>query len=115
MNLREHIATNRPSILEFDDKITAPFFGYEGRDDYYHKASCIHRLPNIRIPTVFLNTLDDPIVSRDCIDFEVFKHNPNIVLSTTNHGGHTGYHESLFSSEQWFGGIAVKYFLSILE
>lgn len=91
------IDNNTPSILNFDDKITAPVFGYKDGEDYYRKASCVHRLPSIKIPTVFLSTLDDPIVTPACIDFEVFKTNPNIVLCTTNQGGHTGYHESVFS------------------
>jgi uncharacterized protein len=63
----------KPRLLEFDDEITAPFFGYRDRDDYYDKASCYHRISSISVPTFFLNALDDPIVSKNCIDHEVIK------------------------------------------
>ena len=103
------------SILEFDDSLTAPIFGYQDREDYYKKASCVHRMPDIKVPTVFLNTMDDPILCQESIDFEVFKKNPNIVLCMTNHGGHTGHHESVFRLEQWFAKVAMQYFDIILD
>jgi predicted alpha/beta-fold hydrolase len=43
---KEFVEKNRPvSILEFDDKIIAPFFGWKNREDYYYSCSCIHRMP----------------------------------------------------------------------
>ncbi len=36
-----------PSILDFDDDITAPLFGWKDREDYYYKAACYHRIPGI--------------------------------------------------------------------
>ena len=30
--------------------------------DFYRSMSCCHHLKNIKIPMVFLNSLDDPIV-----------------------------------------------------
>ena len=86
----------------FDDKITAPFFGYKNRDDYYDKASCFHRIPDIKVPTLFMNALDDPIVTHKSIDYEVIKNNPFTVVGTTNHGGHVGYSNSFFSLDVWF-------------
>ena len=35
------------TILIWDDKITAPAFGFGNIDNYYFKASCYHQLPNI--------------------------------------------------------------------
>ena len=62
-----------------------------------------------------MNALDDPVVSRDCIDFEVFKSNPNVVLGTNRHGGHLGYHESMFSLRQWFPQVCMKFYNVINE
>jgi len=47
---------------------------------------------------LFLNALDDPIVGRNAIDtsYELFAQNENIVLGITKHGGHLGFHESIF-------------------
>jgi len=91
-----------PSVTEFDDKLTAPFFGYESQDDYYRKAACYHRIPRITRPTLFMNSVDDPIIGSDAIDYEIFKQNPNCVLATNQNGGHLGYHESLFNFHSWF-------------
>ena len=44
-----------PNLLKFDNDITAPIFGWKDRIDYYNKASCYHRIPMIKIPTLFLN------------------------------------------------------------
>ena len=45
---------------------------------------------------MFINSLDDPVMGDQCIDYEVFRNNENVVLATTKHGGHLGYHESIF-------------------
>uniref|UniRef100_A0A7S3IKC8 Uncharacterized protein n=1 Tax=Strombidium inclinatum TaxID=197538 RepID=A0A7S3IKC8_9SPIT len=90
------------SVLEFDEVITAPFFGYESQDDYYTKAACVHRIPKIKTPTLFMNSLDDPIIGSKAIDYEVFRDNENCVLGVNKNGGHLGYHESIFGFEVWF-------------
>ena len=91
-----------PSLIELDDKITAPLFGFKDRDDYYRTAACFNRIPNIKRPTFFLNALDDPIIGDKSINYEVFDQNENTILGTTKHGGHIGYHESFFKKDQWF-------------
>jgi predicted alpha/beta-fold hydrolase len=69
-------------VTFFDEHFTAPLFGFKDRDDYYHKASCYHRIPSIKIPTLFMNSYDDPIVRKEAIGEEVFKINPNVLLAT---------------------------------
>jgi predicted alpha/beta-fold hydrolase len=56
MDVKKVISENPPSVTYFDDIITAPFFGYENRMDYYRKAACYNRVPDIRIPTVFFQS-----------------------------------------------------------
>lgn len=93
---------SRPSILDFDNLITAPYFGYADREDYYRKAACYHRIPHIRKPVFFMNALDDPIVGEKAIEYDLIMANPHTVLGTSRHGGHLGYHTRTFSMEQWF-------------
>ena len=64
-----------PSMLAYDNYITAPAFGYKDREDYYFKTASIHSIPSIGIPTFFLNSLDDPVVGLKAIDFKVFNEN----------------------------------------
>ena len=114
-DLKQKLESEKPSLLNFDDSITAPFFGYKDRDDYYDKASCVHRIPSIRIPTLFMNALDDPIVTHKCIDYDVIKNNPNTVVGTTKHGGHIGYSSTAFSLEVWFMEPALDFLQAFIK
>ena len=52
----------RTNLLTVDDEVTSRFFGFKNRYDYYYNAACYHRIPHIRVPTIFMNALDDPII-----------------------------------------------------
>ena len=91
-----------PSLLALDDQVIAPFYGFKDRDDYYYQAACFHRIPDIRRPTFFMNALDDPIIGERTLDYEIFKKNENVILGTTKHGGHLGYHASVFDERGWW-------------
>ena len=60
------------TIVEIEEKIIAPLFGFKDRNDYHSQASCIHRIPKIKIPTVFMHTKDDPVYGKKAVDYEIF-------------------------------------------
>lgn len=74
---------------------TTDYCEWEDGYDYLYKCSPFHRVPGIKRPTLFLNSLDDPFIATT-LDWDVFKKNPNTVLATNQFAGHLGYHESLF-------------------
>ena len=88
-------------MLEFDDKIVSRLFGYSGMDEYYDKSSCIHVVHQIKVPTLFLNALDDPIIRGCYLDINKFKSNPNLILGTTQYGGHMAYNEHFLTLDSW--------------
>jgi len=49
-------------IRDFDKLITAPIQGYGIPDTYYRTASLGQRLKDIKIPTLLLSSLDDPVI-----------------------------------------------------
>jgi len=62
------------------------------------------------VPTLFFNSLDDPLVLEDGIDFEGFKQNKNVMLVTTSVGGHIGYNCGLFGIKQrWVTGLFASF------
>jgi len=63
-DIKTYLASHETSILTFDNDITCPMNGYKDRVDYYDRASSSHRIPSIKIPTFFLNALDDPVVHK---------------------------------------------------
>ena len=57
------------SLVQIEEKIIAPLFGFKDRNDYHNKASCIHSIPKIKIPTVFMHSKDDPVYGKNAIDY----------------------------------------------
>lgn len=70
----------------------------------------MNQLSNIRIPTFFLNALDDPIFDKVGIPFEEFKGNDYIMLGVTKGGGHIGFLQGIVNIEQWFTVPMFEYF-----
>lgn len=79
------------SVYEFDDKITAPFFGFGTADNYYATQSSMHFLDGIRVPTLIVQAKDDPLIPFEIFDHPAIHSNPHIELSTVPHGGHLGF------------------------
>ena len=87
---------------EYDDRVTRRLFGYPTVNQYYRECGSCHKIIDIKIPTIFINSIDDPISVRAAIPVEECRANPHCVLVTTNAGGHIG----------WFTGSTPKYWFS---
>ena len=53
------------TLREFDEKVTAPLHGFVNADQYYSESSCKQFLKNICVPTLIMNSLDDPFLERN--------------------------------------------------
>lgn len=82
------------SLLDFDNIYTAPAHGFKDAFDYYEKNSCGQFLPNIKIPILLLNALNDTFLSSACYPFELASKRENFYLETPKYGGHVGFHQS---------------------
>ncbi len=83
------------SIREFDEKFTAPCWGFNSLEDYYVKASPIFRIKKSTIklpPTLFIHAKDDPWVPyKATLDLrKEFVDKFSILI--TKKGGHNGFH-----------------------
>lgn len=79
------------TIYEFDDIVTAPHFGYGRADDYYRLASSAPLLRRIRVPTLVIQAVDDPLIPFAAFQSSGIEQNPALTLIATRHGGHTGF------------------------
>jgi len=79
------------SIWEFDDRYTAPLFGFGTAENYYRTQSSQHFLQGIRVPTLIVTAKDDPLVPFDMFDHPSIKDNPALALAAPQHGGHLGF------------------------
>jgi uncharacterized protein len=89
------------TLREFDDRYTAPLHGFKDADDYYEKSSSVRFIPSISIPTLLINSSDDPFLSASCFPVEAAKANPNFFLEITRHGGHVGFMAFNKDREYW--------------
>ena len=84
---RERMLAAR-NLYEFDNVVTAPLHGYRDTDDYWHRASAMHVLGDISIPTLVLNARNDPFLPA--------RHLPRsasdaVILEYPAGGGHVGF------------------------
>lgn len=75
---------------QFDSVYTCHTAGYASPWEYYREASPARRISKINIPTIALNSTDDPAVSVR-LPSEEIAHNPNMVMVETDLGGHLGW------------------------
>eukprot|EP01118_Nematostelium_gracile_P006923 TRINITY_DN2241_c0_g1_i1.p1 TRINITY_DN2241_c0_g1~~TRINITY_DN2241_c0_g1_i1.p1 ORF type:complete len:385 (+),score=61.61 TRINITY_DN2241_c0_g1_i1:122-1276(+) len=104
------------TLTQFDECVTIPMFNFPSREHYYKIASCIHKMDGIRVPILFLNALDDPVVCRTCIPTEKAESNPNIMFALTEHGGHIGYLRNYkWWKKTWSDSVIEEYFSSLIQ
>ena len=79
------------TVRQFDEEYTAPYFGFNGADDYYHRASAMRIIEHLQVPALVITADDDPFVPSDPFrDPKVSRH-PHIELALSAHGGHCGF------------------------
>jgi predicted alpha/beta-fold hydrolase len=79
------------TIREFDEYYTAPYGGYRDAADYYARTSSRAVIPDIRVPTLIIHALDDPLIPAEPFRDPAIAENPDVLLVLTRHGGHVGF------------------------
>jgi predicted alpha/beta-fold hydrolase len=80
------------TFAEFDDWVTAPLHGFTGMQDYYDRCSSVNFLHGIERPTLIINALDDPFMTKDVIPHED-RLSAQVELEVAGAGGHVGFVE----------------------
>jgi predicted alpha/beta-fold hydrolase len=79
------------SVREFDEVYTAPHFGFESAADYYHRASALRVIDQIRVPALVLTAEDDPFVPPGPFRDPAVTSNRHVHVTITRHGGHCAF------------------------
>lgn len=81
------------TIRDFDNRYTAPHFGFRDAADYYYRASALRVVDRIRVPTLIIGAADDPFTPVDPLREPAVTGNPALEVVITRHGGHCGFIE----------------------
>ena len=92
------------TLYDFDNIYTAKAHGFKDGADYYKQCSCLQFLPDIKIPALVINALNDSFLSSDCYPVKEAKQNSNLFLEMPKHGGHVGFvdKKNIYYNENYF-------------
>ena len=79
------------TVREFDEVYTAPYFGFDGATDYYHRASAMRIIDRVRVPALVMTAEDDPFVPAEPFRDPKIAGNSQIEVAISAHGGHCGF------------------------
>ncbi len=77
------------TVMDFDDQITAPYFGFGTAERYYAGQSSGQFLGQIRVPTLVVQAQDDPLIPFSV--YQRFTFEKPLTLVAPDHGGHVGF------------------------
>jgi len=98
LGITERQVYSSATLLELDDIYTRRLAGFPNLPDFYNAMSCKHHLKNIKVPMVFINSVDDPIVPPPLLEIvrDAALKNPNMIFIEQKFGGHLGFYEGGF-------------------
>ncbi|HXL86399.1 MAG TPA: hydrolase [Gemmatimonadaceae bacterium] len=81
------------TLEDFDNLITGPLHGFRNAEDYYQRSSSLPRLEHIRLTTLLLSAVDDPMLPSEVLDEvrDIARRNPALRLEFVQRGGHAGF------------------------
>jgi predicted alpha/beta-fold hydrolase len=89
IDLRRALAAT--SFHAFDDAANAPLHGFSGADDYYARCSSLAFLGTVAVPSLCLNSLDDPFLPGAVVGRAAAAASSSVRIVTTSAGGHVGF------------------------
>ncbi|KAI3406333.1 hypothetical protein KGF56_000814 [Candida oxycetoniae] len=99
-------------LKDFDNFFTSRLFGLNSADEYYRLASPVQRLLKVRVPTLIISSVDDPVTGSRSLPYSESELNPYVTMVTTTVGGHLGWFT--WNGERWYT-IPVCKFLKELD
>ena len=103
------------TFRQYDDALTAPLHGYKDADDYYTRCSSRPFLKRIQVPTLVLQSSDDPFMTPETVPTEA-ELSPAVRFELSRKGGHVGFvNGSIFRPQRWLEGRIGRHFLEHLK
>jgi uncharacterized protein len=78
------------SFWQYDDQVVAKLHGFQDVHDYYRRSSSRQYLKLIAVPTLLIQSVDDPFMTSEVLP-GLDEITPHVQLEFTPHGGHVGF------------------------
>jgi predicted alpha/beta-fold hydrolase len=82
-------------ILEWDELVVAPRFGYPSAWEYYQRESVAAHLPDLKVPALYVGTRGDPMVPLATVSPALERPTPRLSVHLEKRGGHLAFHPEL--------------------
>jgi predicted alpha/beta-fold hydrolase len=103
------------SVREFDDKITAPQFGYRDAQEYYDAVGAKKVVAQVRVPMLMITAQDDPFVPYESFRRANPAQNHAIQFLAPEHGGHCGFISNRSGAERFWAEQRIVEFCEALR
>lgn len=101
------------TLYEFDNAVTAPLHGFRNTEDYWLRASSKPWLRRIRVPTLLLNTLNDPFLPAAALP-QLHQVSRHVLREFPREGGHVGFVSGAFPGHlDWLPQRLLAFFADV--
>ncbi|XP_071736855.1 embryogenesis-associated protein EMB8-like [Rutidosis leptorrhynchoides] len=97
------------SIRDFNNYSARIAGNFETIDAFHRWASSARLVTNVSVPLLCVNAIDDPVCTDEAIPYDEIRLNKNIVLATTQHGGHIAFFEGMSGKSLWWIRVVEEY------
>ncbi|XP_013794109.2 protein ABHD15-like [Limulus polyphemus] len=103
-------------LEELEKHIYWKMAGCENAEQYWEKNAPLRDADDISTPVLCIISRDDPLVVDEAIPYDVFQVYPQMLLVTTDYGGHCGFLEwGLEGLRSWADLLALDFVGSVLD
>jgi len=107
-------------LRDFDASFTCKIFGYRTVDEYYDAASSVNYIKGVRVPTLILNAMDDPLIPPASMDNprKEAEGNPHTIVATVPCGGHVGFPEGWLpvgNKMSWADRVVAEFIHALIQ
>lgn len=98
------------SLRDFDRAVTAPLYGYDSLEEYYHDVSVRPMLKHVKHPLLIIHAMDDPFIPPETVpaDSELAE---KTILEISPSGGHVGFIAGGFARPKYWLQDRIHQFL----
>lgn len=100
---------------DFDEWFSAPLCGFGSASEFHEQASAKNFVAGIRVPTLLISALNDPILTPACFPVDIAREHPFFHLEMPAAGGHCGFQARGDDQVAWSERRALEFVESVIK